>query len=383
MTMLEGLRQFSHWQPVRKGVSVVAGGALLLAPTACSNPLGGNRPEITAPAIQCVEATAQDLMAVGDIFGQPESQERRDLAQNYPNNIEQGFVDLKAAAAERHGLTVFNYPEIFRDLTIYLQGRNGEEIPFNTYFEKSKEFLALYGIDLSFDDKVSEVTHPLDKTKLETREAKVAMYSLLSSIGQLPVELIQYAGLKRVVLAGINNPEVAGFAITSGEHDTYYADPNKLTTENGFNHELYHLIDARQCGTVGMTIDLAYSALNPTNIYKDHTGYLTYDEYGQLTQDLRFRRYYALIDADMQLAEELQRQIDEVAAKVVVMEGYSYKNKVEDKATIGGDLLNPDHYMIFLKLGGPTLKAKFILLMGRIYHDKPGIVRYFADIGHR
>lgn len=204
--------------------------------------------------------------------------------------------------------------------------------------------------------------------------------TLVSDLGELPVEFIKYVGLKHIVVLNIQDKKTAGYADVAGAHDTFYSGIESVPG-NIFDHELSHLKDAKECGSSNMFIDKDFDALNPKkNIYLNPGQYISRDKYGELIQkDL----------SDLQLAKALnkksevtkiEKRIAAVGKRVFTTSEYGKTALVEDKAEISADLLNPFFHSYLIDKERPILRRKAIFLAARIYQSNPKLLKYFSEI---
>lgn len=311
--------------------------------------------------------------------------------------VTEGIIQRQKVTAEKLGLTVYDYRTEFNDLAQNIYGKTPEAIPTSEYLDLATGFLKRYGVDLVVDPtKKQRATmifpdnvRPFTKQEILSAEGndslaiKRELYGFISSIGEMPVELVKDAGLKRLVLVHIKkigNVDAAGYAdIDEETPDTIYADPSKPLNVL-IPHEMTHLWDAEECGPIGMSNDTQFNALNPTpTLYTDHTGFTdlmsSYTQTSSLLGDIQEPHTNSEKAA-------IQSQIDSIDKTVVVVEDYSFTDIAEDKATIGQDLFDPFGVRILIDSNNtPVLQAKAELLAARVYEEDPAVLKYLATVG--
>jgi len=248
----------------------------------------------------------------------------------------------------------------------------------------ARALLNRYGVSviLKKPDDEYEGTTPTS-TELQTIEAQSAVKELIEGLMRFPAEYIHLAGLKKVVLTSGIKPDA--YAVTDHQHDTVVVN---LSNGSGYweggqdiRHELFHLVDAKLCGPEGMKNDPEYEALNDgKDIYgSDKTKVIPFEEYFINRQEREQRMKEALRNYDKGTYCELEQQGIKEAKQVAAESWYSLTDAVEDKAEMGTNFYaGPYSYEIIEATKSPVYKNKFHLLMARIYHVAPNIVRYFA-----
>jgi hypothetical protein len=303
------------------------------------------------------------------------------------DNAEKQLIAKREVAAERYGLTIYDYRTEFRNLEHDLYAKGGQKVPVSEYLEAAQDFSAKYGIKLSVPQKVPAnpygiQTEAMDLNTLDAKqqeEMRFALYGFIENLGELPVEFVQTTGLKNVYVVKIDDKDTAGFAdyINGGK---FFVDGTKPLDGETFTHELTHLWDADLCGnSEAIFHDPGFNKLNPSNIYSqypgsftktDRQGYKSYDSVVQskrastLSQKNKLSAYFRLF------------------RKVVVTEDYSFTNVAEDKATLGQELFSPYDYRSIYNKHQPILASKFAYLLARLYQKSPNIARYFVEVGN-
>lgn len=301
------------------------------------------------------------------------------------------------AVAQELGLTVFDYKNEFADLEHDIYA-DVSSISAEQYFLRAQEFLSRYGIDLVFDEKAKDDTYTVEHTPYSydqlvsenSLDTKRTLYTIIDNIGALPVEFVEYTGLKHLVLTDItqhtfDGQDIAGLALTdTADSDTIYVDAY-VGGGTVVIHEMTHIWDANQCGPNGMSVDEQYNDLNPVNegaynFYADTTGY--YDKVSASTeigaQDLYMQLQLAQTDEEK---AAIQVQIDAIKQLVVTADSYGMTNVLEDKATLGAQLFGDYSRWQVEASDSPIYQQKAILLATRVLQDHPEFIDYFARTG--
>lgn len=282
-----------------------------------------------------------------------------------------------------YGLHFYGNVQALIDLSGY--GSDLEDGPtFSRYLNAAKELLDYYEVKIALKRPGDEYDGRAPTAKqLQTVEAQSAVMELMEGIMHLPAEYIHLTGLKKVVLtSGI---KADAYATTDRWHDTVVVNlsngPGYWEGGQDIRHELFHLVDAKICGPEGMNNDPAYETLNGTrDIYRaDKDGAITYTDYFINRQERKRRMDEALKNVDVETYCRLEKQDKQEATQVVTESRYALNNVVEDKAEMGTSFYaGPYSYEIIETTKSPFYKNKFHLLMARIYHVAPNIIRYFA-----
>lgn len=262
--------------------------------------------------------------------------------------------------------------------------------------------MARYGVEIVFsaekeaqldDDIITTVEHnPLTREAFvaaDSKEAKFVLYSLITQFGELPVELVEAIGLKRIVVTDIvgtivdGTTGVAGFIEPEDHSNTTIYIDQFVATGSVAIHEMVHLWDAQQCGPLGMQYDEQYSELNPEPVegkygfYEDTTGYYSDQEAFSLAtaQNLYTKLQQAETPEEKAL---VYAQIDAIDAQVVTVSDYGLTNIIEDKATLGERLFDPLNRWTVEAVASPILQSKITLLAARLYEQEPKLLEYLA-----
>ncbi|MDN5275875.1 MAG: hypothetical protein JWN33_524 [Candidatus Saccharibacteria bacterium] len=304
--------------------------------------------------------------------------------------------EKKKSVANELGLTVYDYRSEMADLSVDLYA-DTSVISAETYFEHSEEFLSRYGVSIVFSSAevsntelaVPTSSKPYSYESLVSEnslETKRVLYSLISSVGDLPVELVQAMGLQRIILTDTVSSDVAGFVVPDQlENNTVYID-YKTGSGTVLVHEMFHLWDHQQCGPIGAMRDEQYDEINPPpaegkfNFYADTQGYYGDDEAFKLKNDQGLMTDIQFASTEAEKAE-IQSKIDEIDSRVAAANEYGLTNIVEDKASLGQDLIGNWNRWTVESSESPILQEKAVLLMARLYEQSPELVEYLARAG--
>lgn len=320
----------------------------------------------------------------------------------YDSNVDvdillQERLSAKLAVAEELNLTLYDYESEFNDLQEDIYGLdNPGVIPIDVYFERVQEFLSRYDVSIEFagdidlDDDYGisvPVQHDYSKEQMLTEndiETKIVLYNLVDSFGKLPVELVKTMGMKRIVLTDIDEADDAiGFISPEVlDFDTIFLD-HKEGGGIAPVHEMFHLWDMRVCGPVGAWRDPQFEELNPDpaednfDFYANTQEYYSEDNAQTLKNqnDLYTKKQIAQSDTEK---ATIQAEMDAIDSLVVSTRDYGLNNIIEDKATIGEDILGIFSRWSMESVESPILQAKTKLLLARLYSEAPEIVEFFA-----
>ncbi|HSX24327.1 MAG TPA: hypothetical protein VLE74_04455 [Candidatus Saccharimonadales bacterium] len=370
--------------------------------TASPTPQATESSLMTAQPLGCIEPTAEDILATETLLHAPE-----DPLASIPVTVSQraGDYEIQEArynkfikdSATSNGLTLFDGANIAQDILRGLGGMKPAPESFDAYLSSTQTFVNQLGVDISLGK--ADVTYAYGgrvptSDELVSKSAAYLLADIVSAFSNLPKEYIELAGLKHIVIvAGTDTNDVAGYAETQGRHDTIVLDilkaPDQSISVHGVNHELYHLLDAASCNDRDMSVDMGYAALNGgRNMYSgkllDNDGtYLTYT--GGFQQELNID--VRLIDNALSNSDDATRcQIvkDEEAdqAQVAAYSNY-HPNPAEDKAELGAVIPDTNDYVEFDDPKFSVLYPKFRYLLARLYHQNPGLVRFFTKTSRR
>lgn len=309
--------------------------------------------------------------------------------------------EKNAAIADKLGLTIYDVNSEYKNLTNDIYS-DGPVLPLETYLEQAEDFMSRYSVTISFsaekeakldEGAVATVEHnPLTREAFlagDNKNSRMVLYSLITQFGELPVELVETLGLKRIVVTDIvgtitsGQTGVAGFVEPEDyDNDTIYIDQSVATGSVAI-HEMVHLWDAQQCGPLGMNYDEQYSDFNPApvegkyNFYEDTTGYYSDQEAFKLTNEQNLYTQLQLAQTPEEDAL-IYAQIDAIDAKVVAIDDYGLTNIIEDKATLGARLFDPLNRWVVEKESSPVLQEKITLLAARLYEQDPRLLEYLA-----
>ncbi len=351
---------------------------------------------------QCIEPTIDEINTADHLLRAPE-----DPLASIPVSVSQRGSDyedqmakyadfLKQTAAEDH-VTIFDGAPAANNIYHNLAGMKPAPESFATYLTEVQQFLDQLGVTLTVAEP--GVTYSYGgrvptAEELATKSAAYLLADIATAFSNLPKEYVELAGLKHIIIvAGTDTEDVAGYANTEYPHDTIVLDilktPDQSISPSGVNHELYHLIDAASCGAADMFNDHGFVALNGdrmlySNVPLDTRP--TYPSYKDSFTTEQNNDTQMLVNANQQADNTLRCQIvsQELSdqAEVVTVSDY-HPNPAEDKAEIGSVIPNTNDYVEFDNPQYATLYPKFRYLLARLYHQNPGIVRFFAKTSRR
>jgi hypothetical protein len=304
----------------------------------------------------------------------------------------------RRVAAERYGLTIYDYRTEYRDL--FKDVNRAQTKPIAEYLQRTTEFAARYGVTLSVpattESNSDPATTPLDMSHLTAKQQQQVRYALtgfIDNLGEMPVEFVQSTGLKHIYLVHIPDELIAGFA-DQATGDAFYVDPLKRLDAQTFAHELTHLWDANVCGgPEGSFLDPGFDRLNPVNVYGEYLYEHRVTERGDYTDhesvagskqasELLKKMQADYLSSDKTLADHDWRKFHHLFRHVVSTSSYGMVNIAEDKATIGEEIFEPYDYQGVYDKNQPILAAKFAYLLARIYQANPSIAKYLIEVGN-
>ncbi len=349
-------------------------------------------PGSEAKTSDCENPSPEDISTVSGLLEDPaDTYNKARMDKGHEEQAESGFsgdytqqalVDINSHAAGMFGLKTHDYLDYVR----VLRGDMKKvELPFDTYFGQAEAFASLYGIELVKQDPDFVYSYPEDRvpqdSELETVFAKTNMTRLIENLGLLPVEYVQLAGLKKIVLTYSPN-DIGGYAISG----TYVINIKHHLDRRVFAHELYHLADSEQCGDYGMHIDPAFRAFNGRPVYVDEgidpknvtTDEDVYDFYNEHLNEMQEARESKDKQAYCQLENE-GRALNEAS---VTKTEYGLSSAAEDKAELFSDMLDTQlqEGAALIDKQSPIIFNKSVFLLARLYKRAPNIARYFIQV---
>ena len=303
---------------------------------------------------------------------------------------EQNRLDVGAEL----GLTVFDYKTEFAALSKNLYADDPSAVPVAQYLESAQEFLSRYGVETSFSsdridsgdfDGATGASYE-ELIATDSLSAKQQLYGFIESIGAMPVELVEYMGLKKIVFVDIEDEKQAvGFAdINTESPDTVYIDLYR-SRNDVISHEMFHLWDAKVCGPLGMFQDVQYDQLNPViegslSFYANTEGYYSVLGAGSKMLNEGLLNPLSVAATDEEKAA-INAEIADINARTVVETDYGFTNIVEDKATMAEEMMGSFSRENIQAVESPILQQKTLLLAARLFQDAPMVVEYFARTG--
>jgi hypothetical protein len=271
------------------------------------------------------------------------------------------------------------------------QGRGAKIGPFNDYYQPTARFMEQLGVTVSvgaIDAPYSYDAHAPSLADLDSRNAKASLVNIVQAFSNVPKEYVEQTGLKQIVLeSGSGQQGAGGYALTSGDHSTYYIDIG-ATANTPFGvhddlHETEHLLDADECANAANT-DPTYRSFNGyINIYgngNNDSVTLNVDKYLEdYSKRLEAARTDSLKPGSHQAICALVAQNTQEAGRVMASTSY-HPNPVEDKAELGAELASPDMYGQVTDPRLTVIRGKFKYLLARLYHKAPKVVEYFTTV---
>jgi hypothetical protein len=223
--------------------------------------------------------------------------------------------------------------------------------------------------------------------ELQTKQAKYQTLELAKMFNSTPVNLTKRLGITKVALTA-RSEGFGGMAMT---HEGVLIVDITHSGEDRYGvaeHEYAHLTDGAECGADNINHDPAYASLNRHAQYADEwplpKGFLiTMPQPGEALDYRRLNELEAELKAaikakDVRSACTLQTTINMIERDVEMESDYSYSRVQEDKAELGKNLFNTSNYPDMLDTKSPVRRAKFLLLLARLYELAPEVVEYYS-----
>ena len=335
-------------------------------------------PAANNPLESCSTPSFASVMEVDKLFDQ---------------SYKPGETPLSAEAARQYGLHV-------KDPIVFIGNSLGETTTeraaqLESFVARANRFLGQYGVKMTVGYPGYETMgwHKPTDEQMANDTTPQTIENIVYGIGSLPIEYVHLSGLKKIVLLANEKEDknVAAFAPQDKGLDTIVFNLAGYGSANTIDHEVYHLLDFRECGgPAAAGRDPGYIRLNTGDIYPPlgssrsaSPDKLSYDS-PAYQGPYRKRLEHMARDVlnhnrkDYCQEEAFQSKDDK---KVVVMTDYAFTNVLEDKAEMGAMFVYPQFFGDFLDESRPTLRNKFQFLMARLYDRNPNLVRYFAAIG--
>jgi len=339
----------------------------------------------------CVAPTTGDYKATDSLLAQPENPailtdivgEGKGAAVD-PHITAQGY---RQEMADYYGVTIYDATPVINQLVA--EDQNGN-LSYEVYLEATQNFVQQFGVDLTLGNEQTTYAYggrSLTDTELNSANMKVTLLGILSSYSNLPVEYVQLAGQKHMVLVGgLAQNGVAAYAEVAGPHDTTVFDASIGISRLTVMHEMGHLMDTTMCSVYGIGNDstLADLTADPDAVYNGQTF-----NRGNNTDD--FQAQY--IDAD--LAAQHARQdhnytlacrtmsYEQLLASMVATVSQYHPNTAEEKAEILSYLGSPDLDANILDPEYTQLYAQVRLVLARLEAIDPRVAGYLMAVGRR
>ena len=345
---------------------------------------------------QCPAPSPSALAAVAELYDHPEvvpSLKLSDDAINAP-----AYDRYMQDKQRQLDIQLPSYSQI--DLN-YLSGAiySSKKRPFTDYESATRGILDQIDIPLyiglppyiSKQDTLGAITPTTNE--LETLRAKNEILMIAAMFGREPKNITRNIGIKAVAI--VAHSTVGGLAITDkGVLITDITNVSESDRTTPF-HEFAHLVDAAVCGSIGMHNDPAYASLNRQARYaqsfKPSVDFVksqpkTFDK---VENDVQVAYFNSESNAEAVAADPVNKPLhdhycrqkaasDETVANIDDISEYSETFVTEDKAEVGKELFDSYTADQLLHRTSPTLRAKGLLFLARMYQRFPNSVKYMA-----
>lgn len=359
----------------------------------------------TAEVVDCVEPTAEDQAIVRSLLEMPQHPDLYGYSdyKGGKGDAENETQKFRQQVAEEEGVTIVDATQLLENLYQALGAESEYSTEkekarsFDHYLQRTQEYMANFGVSVRVgtpEDRYGYDGRPPITEELETSAAKQMLTGIVEAYNRMPVEYVEYSGLKQIILAGGSREEAGAYAFTDSKHDTYNLivpplDDDRLPLSYSANqHELFHLVDAKMCGR-DIGTDTAFTGHNPfpdVYTYTDEPNLSVYtftQDFLPAAQDSTEQYYNALASGNHAAACAFVAEIDYGKSKVITTEDHGTKNPQEDKAGLGEMITNPDNYSFVADTNYAALYPKAEYLLARLRHEVPSVVSYFARAGSR
>lgn len=319
----------------------------------------------SVPAYCTAVATPDDQKAVTKLFAQPELDHHVDTT----------------------GLHVHDFGDL-------VAGLWDTDARFDYYLNSAREIFGAYGVKVELNNGGNPKDGAVPSKKfLESGAPNEALLALMSQADQFPEEYFALSGLKQIVLTKLKALPDGGETIAYVkrmrdnrimENDTIFFNlASGITIQNdatSLGHELAHLIDDQECGPVGMYNDQEFNSVNGEyKPYNSDDASLSLEAVMHKVNHFEELERKAINSGNIPRYCGLFALTNALRAMVTTSTEYGRTDIVEDKAEIASNIGTPYGSYFVNDSRSPILKAKFNLLMARLYHMAPRIVKYFAD----
>jgi hypothetical protein len=284
-----------------------------------------------------------------------------------------------------------------------------------SYIAKANDMLSPYGIHFAPDplphtDKGSHLLpgHAGPKapndTGVETFDAtaRSTTQHAIRGIYRLPISYVRYSGVTEISYYHLPKDYVLAY-VTADQSDKARIHLNiaEPADDQTLPHELGHMIDHNECGAASkQEHDPAFTNLNGPmggRVYLNkkvpysldyiknrlsRSSLENYDFYSRFN-DLTFEQSEAVNHHDHPRYLALKHKKDVLLDSAVSVTDYGLTNDLEDKAVYSEAFVDPLDFASQLSPNTPRIRAKFLILLGRLYDSDPEAAKQLLGIASR
>lgn len=338
---------------------------------------------VSPAPLSCAPPTPQALRAVDRLFG--------------AQVVGQDSGDQQAAAQDT-GLHAM-------DINSDLGGYHGVP-PYNPQndIDLANDDMNQFGITIQDGIAGGEIDGFSNPTRAELDASlDTNLDAITSPFVRLPIELVHLSGIKKIILMDNPRSDMQYVFDKTGEKDlTLVWNINAQPNPQSMEEALYKGVDNTECPTSNKNSDVAYAALNGSNIYDgagNHAGLTFLQKFAYGDGDggytVSVGNWLLNNDPDADTAFESGSQtgnyekfcyiLNHYEQQIIVPSQESFKNSEVDKDDLGTMLidLDDDNYAAILNPHSPDIRKKALFLLARLYELSPKVVQYLADITDR
>lgn len=334
---------------------------------------------------QCSAPSEAALKKVTTLFDSPSPEP--DAAADAKLGHRRAYRDFYARRIAELGITFPKYDSHHLD-SLEIDLNQNQSKGFGEYYSALSAILNELGIPLKTGpvEGMGLKAQTPTNAELQTSQAKFQTLHLARIFNKVPINLTKRLGITQVALTA-HGEGFGGLALT--DEGVLIVD----VTNNGeerlgvAEHEYEHLIDAAECGADGMQNDPAYESLNRRAKYAGEyplpQGFLntvprTWEALSGKIYPLKDAMQEAAKKRDAAKGRQSQKALEALENGIEVESDYGYKNVGEDKAELGSHIFDPPSYGDVLDKISPVRRAKFLLLLARLYELAPEVVEYYS-----
>ncbi|MDB5163773.1 MAG: hypothetical protein JWS12_391 [Candidatus Saccharibacteria bacterium] len=161
----------------------------------------------------------------------------------------------------------------------------------------------------------------------------------------------------------------AAYVKGSQNPQSIFVDLNRIWGID-IEHELSHLIDFKECSYWGASRDNQLASLNPGNIYKHSSKYMSTDAIETMAHK---------IPRSVRHSRRNRERIDALYSRAVTRTSYSFTNELEDKAELGASYLLSGRYVFNNNKITSPLDKKTVLWAARLHHLDPNVFKFLIE----